>query len=89
MRREVWKYTLKDHINTLSMPEDFEILQVHEQANEVCMWVIVEPDLISQAKRTFHVVGTGKEIPSGVEYVGTAHVHFGTLVLHVFMEIER
>ena len=88
MTRKVWKYTLKDHVNTLSIPEYFEILEVHEQANELCIWVLVD-DINEEVKQTFHVIGTGKEFPMiRMEYVGTAHVHFGTLVLHVFMEIE-
>lgn len=78
-----------DHaVFTVKMPRGASVLHVHEQAGEICLWAMCEPEAKPVARR-FVVFPTGGSVlfPIGdaageVEYLGTAHA--GALVWHVF-----
>lgn len=63
------------------------ILKVDSQNDNVCIWALVDTKKPA-VPRQFILVGTGFEVPSGVEYIGTAQLYGGALVLHVFEEPE-
>lgn len=68
------------------MPAGAEVIHVHEQCDEVCVWAIVDTEAPDEL-RHFDIVGTGHKVRDGWrKYVGTAHVR--GFVWHVF-EVER
>lgn len=88
---QVWKYTLElsDEPQVLSIPKGAEILTVAGQHDKPALWALVEPTAVREP-RTFRVFGTGRPVPYGLQFVGTAICHGGSLVWHVFEDrIER
>lgn len=86
--KTIWKYTLSA-VSTIEMPMGAQLLTVHEQNNEVCMWALVDASQETEY-RSFCVYGTGQEVPKQpMLYIGTALLHSGTLVLHVFERVEK
>lgn len=88
MSQTVWKYSLPcAGVNRLLLPTGAQVLHVASQNDDLCLWVQVDPER-SVVWRTFHVVGTGHDLPSDavLRFVGTAMLFAGSLVLHVFEE---
>lgn len=85
--KTIWKYTLRP-LTAIDMPIGAEVLSVHEQLGEVCLWAMVDPDGESEVRK-FELFGTGHSIPdlSNKKFVGTSHLDGGALVLHVFEHI--
>jgi hypothetical protein len=83
--KTVFKYTLDltdDQI--VQMPAGSTALHVKEQNGELCIWALVDPDKPTCSRR-FFVHGTGHTLhPGALDYIGTAHLHNGGIVLHVF-----
>lgn len=85
--KAVWKFTLSDNA-TLDMPVGAKILSVQGQGDDICMWAFVDTEARVE-KRQFVVYGTGHQIPfHNINYIGTAQIHGGRLVFHVF-EVVR
>ncbi len=85
--KAVWKYTLEPEI-TLHMPRGAEVLSVREQGRDVCLWALVEPAAAKEPRR-FVVAGTGHDLPDEpLRFHGSAHLHEGVLVFHVFERVE-
>jgi len=85
--KEVWKFTLSMN-SIVSMPKDAEVLHVHRQGDDVCLWALIDYDNPRELRR-FITVGTGHSMPDEPhKYIGTTHFGEGALVLHVF-EIFR
>ena len=86
----IYKYTLTvTDEQRVSMPEGAVVLSVQEQHGELCFWARV--DLNAPLKyRKFRVIGTGHPIPDAkhLHYLGTAQMHGGKLVWHVFESFE-
>ena len=81
----IWKYTITPSVLFYSMPEGSKILIAKEQNNEVCLWAEVDPNRPVEMRKIM-IYGTGHPIPQEPqEYVGTAHLHNGALVLHVYV----
>ncbi len=75
----------------IEMPGGAEILCCQVQHNKPCIWAIVDPDARAELK-TILIAGTGHEIDfdlSLVRYIGTIQMGDGTLVLHVFEQIQK
>lgn len=93
MITSIFKYTVAlqraDGRVEVSMPRDAQLLDVQVQRETLCLWARVAPDA-EMVPRTFAVFGTGHAIDSdafkSLAYVGTAQLHGGALVLHVFEE---
>jgi len=81
---EVWKYTLEmEAVTRVDVAGwDRQVLHVHEQGGEVCVWLSVF-DYGETRPAFFRVIGTGWAEPQGARYVGTAHVGAG--VWHVYL----
>ncbi len=86
MSKVIWKFTLRPIIE-IEMPEGAQVLSVHEQNGEVCMWAQVRTENPT-VKRKFFTFGTGHILPDNkrLKYVGTALLIDEALVLHVFEE---
>lgn len=67
------------------LPEGAEVLSVHEQHGEICLWFLCDPTK-PKVPRKFVVVPTGEKREITGKYVGTVHMMGGHLVLHVFEE---
>ncbi len=82
--KAIWKFGLSEHC-TIDLPKGARILTAREQGDDVCIWVEVNPEAPSE-KREFRVFGTGFSLPENLvmNYLGTAHLHGGRLVLHAY-----
>lgn len=85
--KTVWKYVITQ-ISSIQMPKGAKVLTVREQANEICLWALVDP-LIERETRHFYVFGTGHKIPDeNLSYLGSAVLDHGAFVFHVFEGVE-
>lgn len=82
--KQVWKYELEP-TSYIEMPAGARVLSVGAQRNNICLWVLVDPDKPKEI-RIFESFGTGHNIDPGLhlEFIGTVLVHHDTLVFHVF-----
>ena len=82
--KTIWRYIITPNTLFYSMPEGAKILTVKEQNGEVCIWAEVNPDEKIEMRKIM-VYGTGHSVPpEPQEYIGTAHLMGGGLVLHVY-----
>lgn len=87
----VFKYPLTPGFNTLQLPVGSKILHIHHQTLELdshlMLWALVNPKVPIE-DREFYVAMTGEdiEVREGclLEYIGTAHMFGGKLVVHAF-----
>jgi hypothetical protein len=79
----VYKYQLPtEDYATLTMPMSAELLTVGAQKNQLVLWARVDTEAPPEQRR-FRIAGTGHPKVDG-EYVGTAQLHEGSFVVHVF-----
>jgi hypothetical protein len=87
MSKTIWKFTpiLDDEsVATVEMPVGAMVLTAREQGTELCIWAEVDPEAATETRR-FHVFGTGHPMSCYLgDYVGTAMLYGGKLVLHVY-----
>jgi hypothetical protein len=91
MQLTVWKYTLAvtSTKQTLSFPQNAQILEVATQNHAICLWVLVDRHTQSLENRVFEVFGTGHDIPEGIrQHIGTVQMLGGALIWHVFENLE-
>jgi hypothetical protein len=82
--KTIYKYPLVMATSLIEMNADSQILDVHEQAGDACLWATVDPTC-PIVTREFCVVPTGGSVPERSTYVGTAHFNvWPPLVVHVF-----
>jgi len=85
--KTIYKYTLDPGNLKIQMPIDAKILTAQGQNDQICIWAEVDPDSLTE-EVIFEVFGTGHEMPTGMgidrEYIGTAQIHNGSLVFHVY-----
>jgi hypothetical protein len=90
MKRAVWKFSkplneLQDLIS-FSMPAGSKVLSVANQDENLCVYVLVDPES-TNVQRPFRVTGTGHPVEGSLgvkSFVGTVLFRDGTFVLHVF-----
>lgn len=91
MAKTIWKTTLRaTDVQEIEVPAGSRMLFAREQAEQVCVWYRCNPDPgIAKVKRTIAIVGTGHPAPEENEatYLGSAVLHGGALVFHVFEKI--
>lgn len=84
--KTIHKYTLliTDELQ-IWLPQGAELLDVQNQNERLCLWVLAEPDAEKEC-RHFRIVGTGNPIPDAhkLTFVGTVQMKNGALVWHVF-----
>ena len=91
MAESVWKFELPiDDVLTIDLPFGAKVLSVGQQSNKVMIWAQVNPQAPTLPS-TFRIAGTGHRIanPERWEFRGTAFLHDGGIVLHVFQLIPR
>lgn len=87
---QVWKYILQPKCE-IEMPKGSEVLSVAAQGDEICLWAKVDPSEAQKEKRYFTGYGTGHSIPdeANLSFVGTALLHGGSLVFHIFEDLKN
>ncbi len=91
MTNRILKYRL-DPVKrqTIDLPAGSHISHVHEQDGAVCLWVIRPAGLLLTHERQVTCLSTGEPVPADAgRYIGTAHVHGGRTVVHVFLQEEK
>lgn len=86
MSQTIYKYELQSGITTLKIPMNAQILTAACQGDSVFIWAKLRPKNPLET-RTFEVYGNDHEIPElerQLAYIGTAMMHGGALVWHVF-----
>lgn len=85
--KTIYKYPLRtEELQFVKLPIGAEILCVKSQANDLCLWALVDNEAETE-DRCFVVLPTGSEIKSHTEdlkYIDTVLWFNGTLVFHVF-----
>ena len=91
--KSIWKFelnpaNLRDPTNLRAIiPTGAKLLTAQGQNDKICVWAEVDTDA-EREEVLFEVFGTGHEIPEQLgasrEYVGTAQIHGGALVFHVY-----
>jgi len=91
----IYKYRLSPTSNVIEMPEGAQVLSVHEQQGDVCLYAEVDTSRPYE-NRLFLVAGTGWNIDDsdmhyGRKFIGTVVCDglWGQLVWHVFELIRR
>lgn len=90
MTKAVFKYTFRVETLELDLPKGAQVLSVHEQHGQACMWVLVDPTQTHMKRRTFKLVATGEPIPDAdnLKFIGTVMLMEGSIVLHAF-EVQK
>jgi hypothetical protein len=84
MERTIWKATLKAvDVQEIEVPAGAELLCAREQHDLICVWFRCDPSA-PKSKRKIALVGTGHPAPADGRYLGTASLHGGSLMFHVF-----
>lgn len=94
MTQTVHKHLLdwsKDYSTKLVLPAFARLIHVNrdtKQPDVIAPWFIVNDTIPADDVRTFHIVGTGWEIPNSakVEHVGSVHMSPAPFIWHVFEE---
>lgn len=89
----IWKFTVEvgpGSIAYVEMPRHAVVLTVAAQSDKLCLWARCTVEAVKETRR-FWVFGTGHAIPyeDVGRYLGTALLHDGRLVLHVYDEPGR
>ena len=83
--RTVHKYVLSDVVNQVSTYGGARFLHVANQREQITVWAEVNT-LEHECLRTLHVVGTGHDVPSSSDYIGSALMAGGDFVFHIYAE---
>ena len=79
----IWKFTLSSE-TIIDLPRNAEVLSVHNQYGNVCLWVKVD-NTQQLESRKFVMCCTGGSVPDEpTKFIGTVLLASGDLVLHVF-----
>lgn len=84
--KKIYKYILAaTDVQTISLPENAEILTVQTQNETPCIWVELDPELPSTVTREFRIFSTGHPmIDYNGKYIGTFQLRGGSLVFHLY-----
>lgn len=85
--KKIFKYELKlVEEQKVEMPISAKIIHIDVQFGVICVWVIVDPLVDVYHKRTFHIVGTGHDMPKTEEltHIGSVLMKTGLFVWHIF-----
>ena len=85
--RTVWKFNIPLE-GSIAMPDGAQPLAVQVQDGAPCLWAMVDPSQPS-VLYPIHVMDTGQRMAEPVgRYVGTFQLAGGSLVFHLFIEME-
>jgi len=85
--QKVYKYTLEGRGQSspppISIPCHYKVLRVAYQADQLCVWVLVDTTSIPLPVR-FEVVGTGWDVHDDWVHEGSVQEPDGYFIWHVF-----
>lgn len=83
----VYKYPIEvTDYQSVTLPQNAEILTVQVQNGQPCIWALVNPEN-ETVERNLRIVGTGHPIDDEARkliYIGSFQMYGGRLVFHVF-----
>ena len=80
----IWKFPLTDTKTELDLPRNAQVLSVHVQESEPCLWALVDPSEPPETRK-FRAYATGESIQDSLgDFIGTVLLQGGAYVLHVF-----
>ena len=85
MAMTIWKQTLQPtDVQEIMIPEGAEMLSAREQLDHICVWFRCDPSRRLRPRK-LAIVGTGHPAPDSIaRFLGTASLHNGELMFHVF-----
>lgn len=84
MSNTIWKTELEPtDLQTIDIPADAEILCAREQFDKICVWFRCNPANPLRPRRII-IAGTGHPDVGEGRYLGTAALHGGRIMFHVF-----
>lgn len=90
--KTIWKFVLRVvDFQVVSVPPLSQILTVQTQGDDICLWVLVDPNSEKRVDYPVWVHGTGHPVDDAVtrgRYVSTVQLQGGRLVFHVFVGLE-
>jgi hypothetical protein len=76
-------------VQYVKIPKGSTILTVREQYDAVCMWYSCDTEGRNEIK-TIYIIKTGQHLPDEAEtYLGTAVLHSGKLVFHIYTQGDQ
>ena len=86
MTHVIFKFPLAaQHRQALYIPAGHKLLHAHEQHGVVCLWALCPQPSDTRTRVQVTCCSTGAPIPEDAgDYLGTAHLHGGNLIIHVF-----
>ena len=85
--KSIWKFELNPQDLKVIIPVGAKLLTAQGQNDQICVWAEVDTKA-EKEDVIFEVFGTGHDMPENMgtdrEYVGTAQIHGGSLVFHVY-----
>lgn len=85
MNRTIWKTELQPFdVQEIHVPTGTEFLCAREQYERICVWFRCDPNAPKEPRKVA-IVGTGHAAPADGRYIGTASLHGGNLIFHVFV----
>lgn len=93
MSKRIYKYTIEhqryltgDTVRQVMLPTRRRVLHAGLQDGWLCVWAEVLVPQGEESEHTFHIVGTGFEVPTRGDYLNT--VFDRPFVWHVYMELQ-
>lgn len=88
MTSRIIKYRLDPvRRQTIEVPAGSFVSHVHEQDGHATIWLIRPAGMLLLHKWQVTCLSTGESIPDDAgRYAGTAHIHGGRTVVHVFVK---
>ena len=75
---------------TIELPKGATVLSCGLQNENVCIWVMVDPNQTEKIEVEFYIFGTGwnisDDVGNGLRFIGTYMISDGMFVYHVFMK---
>jgi hypothetical protein len=90
MSSRILKYPLDvQRRQIIEVPAGSFVTHVREQFDVVCIWTIRPAGMLLLHKWQVTCLSTGDSIPEDAgDYAGTAHIHDGRTIVHVFINKE-
>jgi hypothetical protein len=84
---QIYKYQISPESPTVMLGKSAKILKYGTQADNICLWALVDPNEEADQAHIFTVYATGQKVEhSHGEYCDTVFFHDGAYVFHIFKD---
>lgn len=90
--KRVYKYPIRiEDRQVVGLPKGAEILSMQIQKGNLCLYALVDASVVEIEFVPICIYGTGHNIENAdnLKFIGSAKMHEGELVLHVFEELKK